>query len=304
MNVLITGASGFLGTNLLSILARERGVHLFAHTRQKQKLVASDQQIQVLSDLSAATFNTHQINAVIHLAGIAHDLSGKFKESDYMAVNYHNTARLYDEFLKSDATFFIFVSSIKAVIDKCTETVTEATPAHPATAYGASKWKAEQYLNAHPLPGKQVFILRPCMVHGPGNKGNLNSLFRFVKWGIPYPLGKFINKRSFLSVHNFAFIVSAILKGNVQSGTYNLCDSDSISTVELVQMMYHSLGRKPRVWYLPKSWIKILFFFKQGMIGKLTENMVISNQKICAQVGPLPVSLRDGLMQTISHFNG
>ncbi|MFM7852045.1 MAG: NAD-dependent epimerase/dehydratase family protein, partial [Flammeovirgaceae bacterium] len=79
MNVLITGASGFLGTNLLSILPRERGVHLFAHTRQKHKMAAPHQHIEVLSDLSAATFNTYQIDAVIHLAGIAHDLSGKFK---------------------------------------------------------------------------------------------------------------------------------------------------------------------------------------------------------------------------------
>lgn len=304
MNVLITGASGFLGTNLIQYLTVGNNFDLLVHTRRPGNFHDQNRSVTVIPDFSSATLNHFQVDAVIHLAGIAHDLSGKFKDEDYIAVNFENTARLYDEFLKSNADKFIFVSSIKALTDKSNFPITESTSATPATIYGKSKRMAEEYLDSKTVAGKQVFILRPCMVHGQGNKGNLNVLYKLVKWGIPYPLGKFENKRSFLSVENFSFIVKAILDGKVEGGAYNLADTGTMSTVELVKLINVVLKQKPRIWKMPKKIIKIIFSFNQAMLEKLTENMVVSNQKICNHVGTLPVPMEEGLKQTVLSFNG
>src|SRR5690606_31466401 len=102
---------------------------------------------------------------------------------------------LYDWYLKSKATKFIYASSVKAIADSVEGELTEDTPARPLTAYGISKLKAEEYIQQLSLgmTSKAFYILRPCMVHGPGNKGNLNLLYKFVTKGIPYPLGAFNN---------------------------------------------------------------------------------------------------------------
>ena len=82
--------------------------------------------------------------------------------------------------------------------------LTEDTIPNPKTHYGISKLQAENYILDQKLPeGKRVYILRPCMIHGPGNKGNLNLLYTLVKKGFPWPLGAFENQRSFLSIDNF-----------------------------------------------------------------------------------------------------
>lgn len=304
MNVLITGASGFLGTNLIQYLTVGNNFDLLVHTRRPGNFHDQNRLVTVMPDLSFASLNHFQIDAVIHLAGVAHDLSGKFKTDDYIAVNFENTARLYDEFLKSNAGKFIFVSSIKALTDKSDFPITESTPATPLTIYGKSKRMAEEYLDSKTAAGKQVFILRPCMIHGQGNKGNLNVLYKLVKWGIPYPLGKFENQRSFLYVENFSFIVRAILDGKVERGAYNLADTGTISTVELVKLINGVLKRKPRIWSMPKKIMKIVFLFSKATLEKLTGNMVVSNKKICKQVGSLPIPMEEGLTRTILSFNG
>src|SRR3546814_3353608 len=112
----------------------------------------------------------------------------------------------------------------------------------PQTPYGQSKWRAEQYLNSQLLPaGKRLFILRPCMIHGPGNKGNLNLLYQVVSKGLPWPLAAFDNERSFLSTDNLNYIIKRILEdADIPGGTYNLADDDPRSeehTSELQSLM-------------------------------------------------------------------
>jgi nucleoside-diphosphate-sugar epimerase len=91
--------------------------------------------------------------------------------------------------------------------------LTEEVEPKPLTHYGKSKLMAEEYILSQPLSvGKSYYILRPCMIHGPGNKGNLNLLYQIVQKGIPYPLAAFENKRSFLSIENLCFIGAKTLK--------------------------------------------------------------------------------------------
>src|SRR5690606_9902944 len=108
---------------------------------------------------------------------------------EYFKVNRDLTVALFDQFLQSDIRDFFYFSSVKAVADTVEGPLTEDSVANPLTPYGKSKREAEKYLLAQELPiGKRLFIIRPCMIHGPGNKGNLNLLYKVVEKGLSLTL--------------------------------------------------------------------------------------------------------------------
>jgi nucleoside-diphosphate-sugar epimerase len=314
MRVLITGITGFLGQNLIEYFSDYEQFQLFGFSRNlsaaRERL--ANRSITFLSDLDTKTLDDNQIDVVIHLAGIAHDLSGSYEARDYDNVNYEQTKVLYDHFSKSSASTFVFVSSVKAVTDHAPDQIDETFEPNPKTPYGISKLKAEQYLNANPIDGKEVYILRPCMVHGPGNKGNLNLLYKFVKSGMPYPLGRYRNQRSFLSVDNFSFVIHNILDGNLPGGTYMLADTESLSTTDLVRLIYSALGRKIRIINIPKrvigaiAGIGSLFHLpiNKDTISKLTDSQVVSNKKLLLNLKQdLPVEADEGILKTIKSID-
>jgi nucleoside-diphosphate-sugar epimerase len=293
--ILISGTRGFVGQNLLTLL-------------KDFQITTIDRQL--LNNISKAQLNG--TTAIVHLAGKAHDLKKVSQPQDYYDANFELTKQLYDAFLKSEAKKFIFISSVKAAADSVNDILTEETAANPKTHYGKSKLMAEDYIQSQPLPNsKSYYILRPCMIHGPGNKGNLNLLYQFVKRGIPYPLASFENKRSFLSVENLCFVIKELLVRDIPSGIYQVADDESLSTNELVEEIALSLGLKPKLWAIPKSLIVMLakigdllkLPLNSERLQKLTENYVVSNDKIKKALGKeLPVSARAGLNKTILSF--
>ena len=193
MKTTITGISGFVGKNLSKYLEQQN------HQILSLSLRNSDWKTNL--DTSS--------NAIIHLAGKAHDTKNIADASEYFAINTELTKQLFDVFLKSDVQDFFYFSSVKAAADDVEGILTETHIPNPKTPYGQSKLQAENYILSKEIPaGKRVFIIRPCMIHGPGNKGNLNLLHNVVKKGIPYPLAAFENKRSFLSIDNLNFLNS------------------------------------------------------------------------------------------------
>ena len=150
------------------------------------------------------------------------------------------------------------------------------------------------------------------MIHGPGNKGNLNLLYNVVKKGIPWPLGAFENRRTFTSVENICFAVNGVLTKDVPSGIYNMGDDEALSTNELIEEICKSLGKKAHIWKLPKG--MMTGFAKVGdafhlplnseRLRKLTENYISSNEKIKKVLGvtQMPVDARTGLQRTLKSF--
>jgi len=301
MNVLITGASGFVGTNLVNYFKNQAYVKVFAHSRRRNL------DVPYLDDCSAKTLDACEIKVIIHLAGIAHDLSNQFKPEDYYRVNCEGTMSLVDEVLKSKTEKFIFVSSIKALCDTSPFAAKEEMTPNPLTDYGRSKLKAEEYIRSKEWRDKSFYILRPAMIHGSGNKGNLNLLYRFVKSGLPFPFGEFRNQRSFHSIDNFNFVVVSLIKNKIESGVYHLADDGFLSTTELYQLISEVLNKKASVLKIPVSWINFLTMItgRKAMIAKLTEDMMISNHKIVSAIGSkMPVGLKEGLIKTIHSFDG
>lgn len=293
----ITGATGFVGSNLFEYLLDHNWEPISLNLRNTNWKSKID----------------NESIAIIHLAGKAHDLKSSSIPEDYFDINSKLTQELFDFFLASDFRDFIYFSSIKAVTDKAECIVTEETIPNPQTVYGQSKFRAEQYMLSKNIPkGKRIFIIRPSMIHGPGNKGNLNLLYHIVSKQIPWPLGAFNNKRSFCSIDNVCFVVNEILdKNNIPSGIYNLTDDRPISTNRLIELISISLDKKTIIYKIPRKIINILVkagdFFRLPLnterLEKLTENFVVSNEKIVKTIGKsLPVSVEDGLMKTFNSF--
>ncbi|HEY5392590.1 MAG TPA: NAD-dependent epimerase/dehydratase family protein [Hanamia sp.] len=308
--VLISGYSGFIGTNLLPYLHLK--FDLFGLSRGKNNVPAILKDIYEWEDLSIKCLQ--ETDSVIHLAGKAHDIKNVSEAKEYFEVNTKLTKKLFDVFLQSTASTFIYMSSVKAAADTVDGILYEDVIPNPKTPYGQSKQKAEEYLLAQNLPeSKRLFILRPCMIHGPGNKGNLNLLYKFVKKGIPYPLAGFNNQRSFLSVENLCFVINEIItRDDIRGGIYQVSDDGPLSTNTVVSVLASSLNVKPRLWKIPKS--LIMFLAKAGdwlhlplnseRLNKLTESYVVSNQKIKqALKKELPLIAIEGLKITANSFN-
>lgn len=292
----ITGASGFAGQNLIRYLDAK----------------AADIE-QILLRNQTAILIPQVTDVVMHLAGKAHDLKKVAGPEVYFEVNTELTKRLFKAFIASSAHTFVFVSSVKAIADFVPgDALKEDDIAHPATPYGQSKLAAETYLLAQILPaGKKLFILRPCMMHGPGNKGNLNLLYQLVRKGMPWPLGAFENKRSFLSIDNFCFVVERILANKLPPGTYNLADDEPLSTNELIELIGKGMGKKARIWRIPQLIMKgiakagnlLHLPLNEERLEKLTENYIVSNKKLLASLNcQMPISATDGMLKTIRSF--
>jgi nucleoside-diphosphate-sugar epimerase len=295
MKITITGVTGFVGVNLENYLNTSHDIESMSVRYEP------NQQFEIKTD------------ALIHLAGKAHDLKKVSQPQDYYDANYELTKQLFDAFLVSEASVFIFMSTVKAVADKIKGILSEDDIPNPTTHYGIAKQQAEQYILNKEIPeGKRVYILRPCMIHGPGNKGNLNLLYQLVTKGLPWPLGDFKNERSFLSVENLCFIIKELLENEtIPSGAYQIADDQLLSTNELIQVMGKSLDKKSSIWNIPASWIKGVAKLGDNLhlplnserLQKLTENYVVSNQKIVTAIGKsLPIESKDGLLRTFESF--
>lgn len=323
MKILITGVHGFVGSNLVKYLAPANEIYgLDIVAPEKEGVIKT----YSWDDLDAG--RVPAVDAIVHLAGKAHDTKNQAAAEVYFKVNTGLTQNMFDYFLAhSDIRKFVFFSTAKAAADKVEGVLTEEVVPAPVGPYGESKIAAEKYIlekfkdyslkfkdssEIDSDKAKSVYIFRPCMIHGPGNKGNLNLLYNVVRKGIPWPLGAFENRRTFTSVENICFAVNGVLTKDVPSGIYNMGDDEALSTNELIEEICKSLGRKAHIWHLPKGmmngvakvggWLHLPL--NSERLRKLTENYISSNAKIKKALGVerMPVVAREGLKVTLESF--
>lgn len=302
--LIISGASGFVGQNLLPFL-ETKNWNVIPLSRKRENSIPLDYNNLTVSDFNSAY-------AFIHLAGKAHDLKKTSNDEEYYEVNTELTKQLFDLFLESDTKVFIYFSSVKAVADEVEGVLTENHSYEPGTVYGKSKALAEQYLLGKNLPSnKKLYILRPCMIHGPGNKGNLNLLYKVVSKGIPYPLGAFDNKRSFVSINTITQVIDKLLNRLPDSDVFNLADDYAISTNDLIRVIASAINKKPKVLSVNNSFVRFIagagtslrLPFNKERLQKLTESYEVSNNKIKTVLKiDKPFDTKAGLTTTIESF--
>lgn len=309
MKILITGVHGFVGSNLVKALSKENiiyGLDIISPIKDGVRYTFSWDFLDKPDEIPA-------VDAIIHLAGKAHDTKNEAAADVYFKVNTELTKKIYDYFLAHDSIKkFIFFSTAKAAADKVDGVLTEDVVPSPVGPYGESKIAAEKYIQEHLIADKQVYILRPCMIHGPGNKGNLNLLYGVEKKGIPWPLGAFENRRTFTSIENLNFVIEGLLTKEVPTGIYNMGDDEALSTNELIEEICKSLGKKAHIWKLPKGLMSGIAKIGGALhlpldserLRKLTENYISSNEKIKKALGVerMPVDAREGLKVTLESF--
>ena len=292
MKLILTGASGFVGKAVINYFVNDDIVK-----------VKRGEDVIINSEV-----------AVIHLAGLAHDLKNTSFPINYYEVNTELTKEIFKSFLSSDAKVFITLSSVKAVADEIIGELYEDHKPNPISHYGKSKLLAEQYIFSKEISeNKRVYVLRPCMIHGEGNKGNLNLLHKIVSKNIPWPLGSFENQRSFCSIDNLMFIFRELIeREDIPSGIYNVADDEPLSTNDLIRLIAQSKNKKPKLWKIPKGFIEVVAALGDKLhlplnterLKKLTSSYVVSNTKIKTAIGkPFPISSRDGLLKTFRFFN-
>lgn len=334
MTLLITGIHGFIGSNLVASLKNQHHIYgLDIVSPQKDGIVKT----YGWNELEQIP----PIDVIIHLAGKAHDTKNQTDAQVYFDINTGLTQKIFDWFLTSTASKFIFFSSVKAVADQVEgEILTEAVIPKPKGPYGESKLAAEQYLlgkteecatamgrkgdgakvdeiaswERYECIDKKVYILRPCMIHGPGNKGNLNLLFNIQQKRVPWPLGAFENKRSFCSIDNILFVLKQLIEKDIKPGIYQVADDVALSTNELIRLMASSQNKKAKIWNIPAGFIKtiarlgdLLYLpLNSERLKKLTESYVVSNQKLknALGIGKMPVTAEEGLRKTFESFKG
>ena len=278
---IITGNKGFVGGNLSENLKRQN---------KKIKGVSREPKE---NECSYKKLNLEVLNkskSFIHLAGKAHDLKKTNEDKEYYEANTELTKKVFNLFLESDCEIFIYMSSVKAVADNVVGSLSEDYEPNPETHYGKSKLLADRYILSKKIPNnKRVYILRPCMIHGLNNKGNLNLLYNLVSKRIPWILGAFQNKRSYCSIDNLLFIINELIENNtIPSGVYNVADDEYLSTNEIISLISNSNNQKPIIFNLSPFIVK--FIAKIGDIiplplnserlKKLTESYMVSNEKL------------------------
>jgi len=260
------------------------------------------------------TYCNKNVLIYLHLAGKAHDLKKADNFNLYYEVNTELTKNVFDQFLKSNAKVFITLSTVKAVADRLNGFLTEDSIPNPITHYGKSKLLAEQYILSMQIPeGKRVYILRPCMIHGPNNKGNLNVLYNYIIKGMPWVLGNYENKRSFCSIDNLCLILNELINNKlIPSGIYNIADDVPLSTNDVIKLIAKTKGIKSNIWFINKILINAMAIFGNILnlpfntdnLNKLTDNYVVNTSKIKKYLNKtILLTSREGFIKTFQSFN-
>lgn len=304
MKILIVGSTGFVGQNLVRFLTNH---NIGFCCLDRKKGVSKEN--YTWNALESIPFN--DISNVFFLTGKAHDLKKAADDQIYYDVN----VGLLKQFIISAESNgfngqFIYVSSVKAIADVVKDVLNEDDAPEPKTVYGKSKLEAENYLLSTYLSSK-AFVLRPCMIHGEGNKGNLNQLFSIVNKGIPNILSSFQNERSLLSIDNLLFVFHKIIDFELKPDVYHISDTGYLSLGDMFRVISETIGKEYKKISVPKILIKLLALvgdlvplpLNSERLQKLTENYKVSNSKLLKSLNcDLPVSAENGLQKTIESF--
>ena len=309
MRVLLTGAIGFVGRHTVPLLAAHG--HLVRAALRGAK--EGPWEPAVVGDIGPDTDWTTAlagVDAVIHMAARVHVMRDKADDplAEFRRVNTAGTIRLAEQAAAAGVKRFVFLSSIKAMVDESRPTpLDEATVPNPHSPYGVSKLEAERALAAiSARTGMEVAVIRPPLVYGPGAAGNMRALVRLVATGLPLPLGGIHNRRSLIYVGNLADAVVTVLEHPDAAGqTLLVQDGEPLSTADLVRAIAAALGRPARLIPVPRSLMALgaALTGMRAVFDRLAGTLTVDDGPIRERLGWRPPhDLASGLRATAEWF--
>lgn len=257
--ILVTGASGFLGTHAVPYLKKFFKV----------------QTLSLKQDQAINNYLFTGIDVVVYLTGIAHQAK-KFDSTLYYTVNRDMAVMLANKAKASGASQFVYISSIKAIGEGGKGIHKEGAECHPLSDYGKSKLQAEEELMKLNDPQYVVSVIRPAVVYGKGAKGNIDKLMRLIDKFPVIPLGGIDNQRSMVYVGNFLALLKSVID-NAMPGIFIAADNEAKSTSDMVNEINNSRGNRKKIIRMPKVMMEVIKTLLPGMHKKLFDDFVVDN---------------------------
>ena len=309
MNLLVTGANGFVG-HALCAEASARGVEVLGAIRHQGQLPGGVKSIAV-GDIDDNTGWQNVLvgcDVIIHLAARVHvmqECSGD-PLAEFRRVNVGGTERLARSAAAAGVKRLVYVSSVKVNGEETAlgRVYTEQDAPAPQDHYGISKWEAEQALHrVAKETGLEVVIVRPPLVYGAGVKGNFPQMVTVLKRGVPLPFASVCNNRSLIYVGNLVDAIVLCATHPAAAGqTYLVSDGEDMSTSDLLGKIRILLGQSPRLFAFPIALLKLAgrLTGKSKQIERLIGSLQIDSSKIRLELGWVPpYTLNQGMQNTV-----
>lgn len=316
MNILITGANGFIGRAVYRALATQNHRLTCVFRTKNRGVVEQDFAAATLFFVEDSDQHTdwgpalEGVAVIVHLAALVHlkPKKGDARHQRFLAVNYEGTRNLAVQAARKGVSRFVFISSIGV-----NGSVTPGKPfdeedvEHPHNSYAIAKLEAEKALRQiEAETAMEVVILRPPLVYGPGVRANFLKLLTLVHTPIPLPFGGITNKRSFMALENLVDAIGVCIRHeNARGKTFLVSDSHDVSTRELVQKISKAMGRQPALFSVPDKWAGLFFRFlgKQRLYEQLWGDLRVDSAKIHRELGWVPrVSVDHAIRRTVDWY--
>ncbi|MGB3204737.1 MAG: NAD-dependent epimerase/dehydratase family protein [Crinalium sp.] len=319
-SILITGATGFIASHLMPLLIKH-GWCISAAIRSNSNQIPTDVTPVSIGDINSSTSWHHalkDIDILIHLAARAHILQDKASnpEAEFFKVNTEGTANLVKQAIQAGVKHFVFISSIGAMTTLSDRPLTENSPCQPDTPYGRSKLQAEQALISLAKQSNMTWtILRPTLVYGSGNPGNMERLIKLVNRGFPLPFARVKNRRSFIFVGNLVdAIATCLTHPQAANQIFLVSDGEDVSTPELVSKIALQIQKPCNLLPVPTSLLKFTGYLGDKLEYLTKKPLPLNTATVDRLLGSLfidsnhiqntlnwqpPFTIEQGLFQTL-----
>jgi UDP-glucose 4-epimerase len=312
MRVTVTGANGFIGQAIVAALIACGHVTTAVVRRNvAQTEILDGATITMIGDYADTDLVRRDLPAgdcLIHAAGRAHVVAGDQEAGAYRGANVDGPRTLALAATAAGYKRFVFLSSIGVLGSQDNgRPLTETSPPAPARPYAVTKLEAEQALfEVGKATGLEITILRPPLVYGPGNRGNFPRLMRWVRSGLPIPLGAVRNSRSYVFVGNLAdAAVKCVDHPAAANQTFLVADDHDFSSAAMVDLIAQAMGRRSRLAPVPVSWLKLAgrLTGKSREIGSLTDSLRIDSSHLRTSLGwSPPYATAEGVALTVRWY--